>query len=161
MTKILNILDSKFLKNESRAWPFSKDHAVETLLEGGTCTSLEMFLDSYKEMFLESYEFLEKQILDLDNWTYSDFVCSAFAYLYSDREPNAHSWCVVTEILMNNILTDDFLLFLKRNSFYNPARKANIVKGVGISFNHLTHPFYSVKCIRNVLNFIDWAKPNN
>lgn len=110
------------------------------------------------EMLLESHEFSEKPILDVASWNYSDLVCSALAYVYSNIEPSVYSWSVITEILTNDFLTDDFLLFLKKNSFYSLASREDIIKGISFSFRYLRHSFSSAKSIRNAFDFIEMEK---
>ena len=150
MTKLVHILDSKFLKNGPRAWPSTSDEAVKAFKEGRYYTSLSMLL--------ESRDFSEKLILDVASWNFSDFICSALTYVYSDKELSLYSWSAVTGYLMTDFITDDILSFLKKNSFYNEARRKDIVKGISFSFSYLRHSYGSAKSIRNVLDFIEMEK---
>ena len=150
MTKTLYILDLKFLKNGSRAWPSSKEEAITAIQEGGKYTSLDTFL--------ECRGFLENLIRDVDSWDYSGFICSALADICSDAEIPFYTWSVITELLLNDFITDDILLFLKKNSFYNLARKEDIIKGISFSFRYRKRHFSSAKSIRNVFDFIEMEK---
>ena len=59
---------------------------------------------------------------------------------------------------MNSFITDEILLFLKNNFFYNSAIRPTIIKGVSFAFNYKTFPFGNEKCVRNVLYFIEIDK---
>ena len=143
-------MDPKFLKNGPRAWPSSTEEAVKAIQEGGGYTS--------KDLLLESRVFSKKLILDVDSWNYSDFICSALADVYPDVEPSVYSWSLITEFLMNHFISDDILLFLKKNSFYNLERRKEIIEGISFSFRCLRLSLGSAKCIKNVLDFIGMEK---
>ena len=88
MTKTLHILDLKFLKNGSRAWPSSKDSAITAIQEGRNYTSLDTLL--------EYRDFSENLKKDVDSWNYSDFICSALADICSEAEIRVYTWSVIT-----------------------------------------------------------------
>ena len=150
MGKTLQILDSKFLKNGLRAWPSSTEDAVKAIEEGSHYTSLSVLL--------KSCYFSKKLKGDVGSWDYSDFICSALAHVYFNVELSVYSWSVITQLLMNHFITDDIFLFLKKNSFYNLDRRKEIIEGISFSFRYSRHSSDSVKCIRNVLDFIEMEK---
>ena len=148
------ISDPKFLYNGSRKWPGSQDEARVALERSRTKTSYNFLLEAY----LHS-DFSEPLVEKVKEWTYSEFVCSALSCSFSNKEVSVYAWSLITQILMNSVLSDDVFLFLKKNNFfYNERIKNNIIEGVRFSFNYSLLAFGDERCIRNVLSFIEIDK---
>ena len=142
--------DLKFTKDGSKEWPASYEEAQELLERCRSRSSLDSIL--------KGYDFSPTLKENVVNWTYSEVVCSALTFIFSDIEISVYAWSVITAILMNLFLTDDILLFLKNNFFYNSSIRHTILKGVSFAFNYKTFPFGNEKCVRNVLDFIEIDK---
>ena len=147
------ISDPKFLYKGFREWPGSRDEARLALERCSRGSSFKVVL-----IYLHS-ELPETLIQKVTGWTYSEFVCSALSYSFSNKQVTVYAWSVITRILMNSFLSDDVSLFLKKNNFfYNEKIKSDIIKGVRFSFKHTNFLFGNEKCIRNVLSFIEIDK---
>ena len=151
----LIISDPKFLYNGSRKWPGSRSEAQAALQRCKRSSSSYNFL-------LKAYmhtDFSEPLVRKVKEWTYSEFVCSALSCLFSNREIPVYGWSVITQLLMDSVLSDDVFLFLKENNFfYNERIKSNIIEGIQYSFEYPFSDFSDEKCIRNILSFIEIDK---
>ena len=148
------ISDPKFLYNGSRKWPGSRDEARLALERCSINSSFNFVLTAYVLS-----DFPETLVQKVTGWTYSEFVCAALSYTFSNKEVSVYAWSLITRILMNSFLSDDVSLFLKKNNFfYNEKIKNEIIKGLTFSFKHTNFPFGNEKCIRNVLSFIEMDK---
>jgi len=140
-----------FVKKDERLWPTGDDDAIIVLENGFYYSSLSMLL--------KGNEFSEQLLKDVEGWTFSEFICSVLKYRFIDRfmekEIPTYGWSVITKFLMNSYLSDSVLLFLKKYSLYNKAKKNNLITGVNFAFNYLSFRFGDGKCIRNVLIFLE------
>ena len=145
------ISDPKFLYKGYRRWPGSRYEAQLALERCSINSSFDFVLRVYVLS-----EFPETLVQKVTGWTYSEFVCAALSYTFSNRRVSVYAWALINQILMNTFLSDDVSLFLKKNNFfYNERIKSDIIKGVGFSFKRANFPFGNEKCLRNALSFIE------
>lgn len=147
------ISDPEYLYKGSKQWPGSRDEARLALERSSKCSSFKVVL-----IYLHD-DLPETLVQIVTGWTYSEFVCSALSYSFSNKRVSIYAWSVITKILMNSFLSDDVSIFLKKNNFfYNEKIKSDIIKGVIFSFRYTSFLFGNEKCIRNVLSFIEIDK---
>ena len=144
------ITDPQNLNNGPRKWPSSYTEAGLALEKSTAYHSLESLL--------EMTEFSERIVQSVTDWSFSEFVCSALTVVFLNENPSFYGWFSIIQLLMNPYISDDLLLFLKKNSFYKKAIKNEILKAVNFSFDLRDFRFGKEKCVRNVLIFVEIDK---
>ena len=106
------ITDQKCLKNGYKEWPSSYQDAEFSIK---SCTYSSFLKELLKTSeFSKVSENSETLCNDVTNWTYPEFICSALSFQLLNIEIPAFGWSVITNILMNSLLSNDVLLFLKK-----------------------------------------------
>lgn len=86
-----------------------------------------------------------------------DLICSALAFNLDGGVLNFLDWAKIPLLLLNNSITDEVLVFLQKNEFYESSNKKELLFGIDYSLK--TRIF--VGCDENsLLNFFSFLKFN-
>lgn len=113
MNKNLNLIEISekiYLKGGDRYWPATKEDALITLNNGSVFSSMAELL--------EAYNYPKSTLTLYENWTFSEIFCSAFSFIYNQKEESAISWNPICSTLLfpeNLKLGDSLFLFLQKN----------------------------------------------
>ena len=110
------------LKGRVRHWPGSKREALITLKYGANYPSLEALLNhnQFSKTLVSN--------IDIENWTFSEFVWSALLYklgdpkLPSNRLLSSSVWSVITNFLMNSSISGDIRKKFRAKFFLSRRR---------------------------------------
>ena len=104
------------------AWPFDEKKAQNLLKEAFYSSSFKHF----KKSSFSATVLTERT----QSWGLSDFVFSAYSFLYHDKESSHSGWRDLLCILLNETLSDKTYVFVLNNSFpINEDRKGVVIAG--------------------------------
>jgi len=132
-----------------RKWPGSKEEVLLTLKNCVNYNSLESFFNHKK---------ISKTLIsDTENWTFSEFVCSALNYklneakLSHNSELSSYFWSLITPLLMNSLISGDIGYILSTNSLCRKKEDQARLKGTIYSLTKSSPPFFDTNCITNIV----------